>query len=489
MGMFVNGKWREDVADDYGKPAAPATVPAPSRTTSSVAAVPAPAAMPSYGNTNDQSVRADLRKQGYFVDASGVYAPGAGQRVGDTFSGAQASQNVAPSASRLPIINGTPVSPSNGLTGPQTGAIMYRSDPQYASLFGAGTPGYSSTSMQANALPSQPIAGQQSLADWNTQQAAVAAPLPAPTVQPSVPGTAPVTNAANVPAVTDPAAQAAAANPAADPAAFQAGLAELNESGTGYGPYATAEPPTLTSQGQYAENGKLVQKSVDQFGNPYFQTVGNAPTAVAPPAGTPAAAASPPGPAAVGTPVTAHTDPAAVTNPASVTPTGLQQHTFIGTDGKPQVVSLSEDDYQMALQDQQNAQAAVRQATQFSQGIEQGKLDVSRITQEYSKAYNDALVANNSATLAQTAARDAMNNEIQKQAQEINRAAQVATAQFQTGQLEQQRSATAQQNAVEMQKLEAQRQATAMSNSTEHDKLSLQRQQGRGRRLPTVRYA
>jgi cell wall-associated NlpC family hydrolase len=71
-----------------------------------------------------------------------------------------------------------------------------------------------------------------------------------------------------------------------------------------------------------------------------------------------------------------------------------------------------------------------------------------------------------------------MQNEINKQTQEINRAAQAATAQFQQGQLEQQRSATAQTNIIETQKLEAQRQASAQQNATEHDKIGLQRQQG-----------
>jgi hypothetical protein len=456
--------------------------------------------MPALGDTNNQSVRVDLRKQGYYIDASGVYAPGAGQRVSNTFSGSMAGQNTAPSATRLPIINGTPVSPSTGSTGAQTGAIMYRSDPQYAQYFGAGTPGYSSTSMQANATPTGMVAGQQSLADWNTKNAPpMTAPLPAAPVAPAVAAAAPASGPASVtqagqpnayssgglgPVVAPGGPQAKAAEAGVSPE-FQAGVSAPNESGSGYGPYATAEPPKLTSQGQYTENGKIIQKSVDQFGNPYYQTVGNAPTSVAAPAGAPAAA--PATPAQPTTPAAA--DPAAVANPNSVTPTGLQQHTFIGTDGKPQVVSLSEQDYQMALQDQQNAQEAIRQAAQFAQGIEQGKLDVSRMAQEYQKAYNEALVSNNSAQLAQTAARDAMQNEIAKQTQEINRAAQAATAQFQQGQLEQQRSATAQTNIIETQKLEAQRQASAQQNATEHDKIGLQRQQGRGRRLPQVRYA
>jgi hypothetical protein len=449
--------------------------------------VPAPAGMPALGDMNSQSARADARKAGYYIDASGVYAPGSGQRVQNTFSGAQASQNTAPSATQIPIINGVPISPSNGSTGPQTGAIMYRSDPQYAQYFGAGTPGYSSTSQTYNATPTAPEPAQQSLSSFNLAQGNQVDANGAPVARP-----ASVTSGqtAVVPAgVTDPiqtAAAAAGGQPAPNAEQFATGVAAPNESGNGYGPYATTEPPTLTVQGRYSENGQIIEKTVDQFGNPYYNTVGNAPTSVP----APSAAGAPPAPVAPGVPpVPAHQDPAALANPASVTPTGMSQHTFIGTDGKPQVVSLSDSDFQMALQDQQNAQAAVHQATMFSQGIEQGKLDVSRITQEYSKAYNDALVANNSATLAQTAARDAMQNEINKQTNAINSAAQAANAQFQQGQLENQRSATAQTNALELQKLEAQRQAQAQTTSTEREKIDLSRQQGRGRRLPQVRYA
>ncbi|HXJ31075.1 MAG TPA: hypothetical protein VNG35_10555 [Gemmatimonadales bacterium] len=495
MGVFVNGKWREDLADPNPNGGSNlSSVPAPSKPTSgsnAVATVPPPAAMPStLGNTNDQSVRADLRKQGYFIDASGIYAPGAGQRVGDTFSGAQASQNVAPSQTQIPIINGVPISPSNGSTGPQTGAIMYRSDPQYAQYFGRGTPGYTATSQTYNATPTGPEAGQQSLAAWNTAQGNQVDQTGAPIARPAsvTSSQAPTTNGAVIPpSVTDPVATAAAAAAGAAPNAdrFAAGVSAPNESGTGYGPYATTEPPKLTVQGRYSENGQIIEKSVDQFGNPYYNTVGNAPSAVSPPA-QPAAPDQAPAAAPA---VPAHQDPAALANPASVTPTGLSVHTFIGTDGKPQTVNLSDSDFQMALQDQQNAQAAVRQATQFSQGIEQGKVDILRATQVGQQAYNDALVKSQSVQNAQTALRDAMQNEISKQTEQINAAAQVANQQYQQGQLEQQRSATAQTNALELQKLEAQRQAQAQTTSTEREKIDLSRQQGRGRRLPQVRYA
>ena len=95
-------------------------------------------------DTNTQSGRANLRDQGYYVDSSGVYAPGAGDRVGNTFGGSQKGSNTADNGNRLPVIGGRPVSPSNGFTGPNTGYIMYRGDPQYQQFFGPGTPGYSS---------------------------------------------------------------------------------------------------------------------------------------------------------------------------------------------------------------------------------------------------------------------------------------------------------------------------------------------------------
>lgn len=110
------------------------------------------------GDTNNQSVRADLRKQGYYIDDTGVYAPGAGERVQSTWSGSNNSRNRPDNGNRLPILGGNPISPSNGFTGPQTGFIMYQGDPLYQRFFGPGTAGYS-------AAPKPWAPGQQ--AQWD----------------------------------------------------------------------------------------------------------------------------------------------------------------------------------------------------------------------------------------------------------------------------------------------------------------------------------
>lgn len=96
-------------------------------------------------DTNNQSDRADLRKQGYFIDNTGAYSPGGngsgnGQRVGDTFSGGQASQNQAPNNVFLPLVNGTPQSPSNARTYDQRQpGVSYVGDSNFANLFGPGS--------------------------------------------------------------------------------------------------------------------------------------------------------------------------------------------------------------------------------------------------------------------------------------------------------------------------------------------------------------
>lgn len=96
-------------------------------------------------DTNNQSDRDALRSQGFFIDSSGVYSPGGngsqnGQRVGDTFSGANSSQNTAPSGPYLPLKNGTPQSPLQAQTysGGQNGAVPVNS-PDFSSLFGPGS--------------------------------------------------------------------------------------------------------------------------------------------------------------------------------------------------------------------------------------------------------------------------------------------------------------------------------------------------------------
>jgi hypothetical protein len=118
-----------------------------------------------YDSTN-QSDRADARKAGYYIDNSGVYSPGSGARVGDTWGASGGTANGAHQTNapddghRLPVIGGHPVSPSNGFTGAQTPYIMYRGDPLYQQFFGPGTPGFSSA-------PTPWAPGQ--FASWNGQ--------------------------------------------------------------------------------------------------------------------------------------------------------------------------------------------------------------------------------------------------------------------------------------------------------------------------------
>jgi hypothetical protein len=111
-------------------------------------------------DTNTYSGRQALRDQGYYVDSSGVYAPGGGDRVGSTFGGSQGTKNTPDNGNRLPIIGGRPVSPSNGFTGPDTGYIMYRGDPAYNFFFGPNGPDVSSA-------PTPWAPGQRS--SWNGQ--------------------------------------------------------------------------------------------------------------------------------------------------------------------------------------------------------------------------------------------------------------------------------------------------------------------------------
>ena len=59
-----------------------------------------------------------------------------------------------------------------------------------------------------------------------------------------------------------------------------------------------------------------------------------------------------------------------------------------------------------------DAQAA---ATKFNQGIEQGKLDLDRITQQQAAAYQNAMLQYRSQELAQQAAATAATNEIERQ--------------------------------------------------------------------------
>jgi len=380
--------------------------------------------------------RQAARDKGYYIDNSGVYAPGSGERVSDTWSGANAPRNEAPSPTRLPIVNGTPVSPSNGFTGVQTPAIMYRGDPLYSQYFGAGTPGYSSTSMQANALPGALPAGQDTLPPQR--------PSPAPATAPAVtaPGTnTSVTNAGAKPQAPDYAAEFQGANPQG-----------------GFGPYMTNAAPALTVETRYTENGKIIEKSVDQFGNPYYKEVGQASITVGQqgdqPGGTPG-----------GQPQTVPgepTDPATFGGPQDLVPLAMP-------DGK--VVQVPREFYKEYLAAGEKQAAAAKAAAQFQEGIQQGQLDVQRMVATYNAEYQKALISGQNADRAQQLAIEAMRNDLQKQSLELQKQLQAQQAQYQQQQIELQRSGQAQ------------------TVSLEREKLQLQRSQSRGRRrLPQVRY-
>jgi hypothetical protein len=452
MGGFVNGHWIESISaeeaarrDAGGAPQAPRPAAAPSPS------APAPSNL---GNTNDQSVRADLRNQGYFIDDSGIYAPGAGDRVGDTFSGDQASRNTAPSPTRLPILNGHPVSPSNGFTGPQTDSIMYRGDPLYNQYFGQGTPGFSSTSRGANALPGALPNGQQTYAGaYGQPNTTPQLPQPAAQPQPAPSVSAPAPTGLNTVQTPETAAQALQRGQSQQ---YLLAFQQPNQDGTGYGPYSTPQQPQLTVHGRYVDGGNIIEKSTDQYGHEYFQTVGSAngqPNTEHPPAPAPAQPAAAPAaaPAAPATPTNPTTG--APTTPAQ--PVGTAARTVVGPDGKPYQLNLTDEDYQQVLSDQRAAADAQKQATQFAQGIEQGKVDIERSVAEWNKTYQQGLLQFQDRQLAVQQANQAMQIDLQKQA------------------------------------LELQKQQQGMTVSLEREKLDVARQQMRGsgrRRLPQVRY-
>ncbi len=439
-------------------------------------------------DTNNQADRATLRQQGYYIDNSGIYAPGSGQRVGSTFSGANASQNVAPSPTQLPIIGGIPVSPSNGETGPQTGAIMYRSDPQYAQYFGPGTPGYSSTTAAgARGNPtlgaSGPIAGQGTLMQYDRANginpelglqpdASVPAPAGMPTsttLGPMIPGDTTAT-----PQAQTGAAALSGASPTDQTSSWLQGVQapSTGANGYGYGPFATADVPQLTSAGApYTQNGQLIQKSTDQYGNAYYQTVGTAPTAAT-------ATTTPPG---------------QTTTPAS-TDTSDPSHN--GTWGPVQIgtgiVWVPNTDLSQIKADQHAAALATAQATAFDQTNRTGQLDINRMVAVQHAAYESSLAQNASATLAQNAAKDALANEIAQQTLALNQQKQTTDVAYQNAQIANAQANTAATSARDVANASyqsGQLANTAQANSLNAQKLMQDRQTARGRSLPMVRYS
>ncbi len=434
-------------------PAAPAAPrPAAAAPTAAAPSPVSPPANSNLGDTNSQAQRALLRAQGYYIDASGVYAPGSGARVSDTFSGAQASQNTAPSPTQLPVINGTPVSPSNGSTGPQTGAIMYRSDPLYSTYFGPGTPGYSSTTAAGErGDPSLgatgPVTGQQSLTDYLTASGhpvgANGAPMPAQQGS----GTQPNVNAPMGSAPPQTTTDSGASN---GPPSYASDFAQPNPNG-GFGPYMTTSAPELSGTMRYVENGKIIEKSTDQFGHPYYRTVGDAP----------GGDQSQPQPQAPGQPgaATPRVPGETVAQDQPATYGGVQdQVPLTMPDGK--VVQVPREFYAEYLAAGEAQAAAAKQATQFSQGIEQGKLDVSRLVATYNDNYQKGILTGQTAQRAQDMALAQMKSDLDKQTLELNQ-------------------------------LEAQRQQAGMTASIQRDQLQVQRNASRTARrsLPGIRYS
>jgi hypothetical protein len=412
-----------------GSPAAPA--PAPARS-AAPASVPAPAAM-NLGDTNQQSTRADLRNQGYYIDNSGVYAPGAGQRVGDTWSGANAGQNTAPSPTRLPVINGTPVSPSNGFTGVQTPAVMYRGDPAFNTYFGEGTPGYSSRNpdLGAGALPAgqATLPGQAPPAAPPATEPLTMGPLQSglaagaqPAAQPAVAGGSRGTGgeAAGGPGPNAPSSGGAPA--------YQTQFQQPSDSGYGFGPYATSQPPTLTVQGQYVDGANVIEKSVDQYGNAYYQKVGDA----APPRQDQGAQPAP-GAAAPAAPGSSAPQPAPPAGP------GKKSVSVALPDGTVFTGDLSPQDQAQLQSDLAGIAKANADALKFTQGIQQGQLDIQRLTQVATQAYQTSLIQNQSVANAQQAAYQAMQIDVQRQAQELQRNQQAQTVGLEREKLDLQR--------------------------------------------------
>lgn len=430
-------------------------------------------------NTNSQSDRATLRSQGYYIDNSGIYAPGSGQRVGSTFSGSAASQNVAPSPTQLPIIGGIPVSPSNGETGPQTGAIMYRSDPDYAKYFGPGTPGYSSTTAagaRGNPLlgASGPEAGQGTLMQYDQAnginpelglQADTSVPAPAnmpTTMGPMIPGDTSAT-----PQTTNAPAALSGASPTDQNNSWLTGIQQLNSSGYGYGPYSTQDTPQLTSAGApYNQAGQLIQKSTDQYGNAYYQTVGTAP---AQPAAAPAAPVA----------------PAAAAASADAAAGRTQQVEVPDGKGGYATVMMTPQDKVAYLADATKQANAAQQVITFNQTETNRQFNLKQTIDTAHAAYETSIAQNASVAQAQKAANDAITNTLNQQTLALNQQKAASDTANQQATLAQ----NASRNAADALYQQGQLANTAQTNSLNAQKLAQDRQSARGRSLPMVRYS
>lgn len=444
MGRYVNGRWNESLPDltgnggDQSNSDPVATAPAPMSSSSggggssapAAPSAPAPTGFTVGGttyDTNNQADRATLRTAGYFIDDSGVYAPGAGDRVANTWSGSNESRNVAPSPTRLPILNGNPVSPSNGFTGAQTPNIMFRGDPLYSQYFGPDTPGYSSTSKTYNATPGPLPDNQQTFE--GAYGAINKAPLPAPAVRTGATPSVTTNPPAPAPAGFQPPAPEASADALKNQ--WMNGLMAPNEQG-GFGPYSLGEPPRLTVESTYNDKGRMIEKSVDQNGNPYFRDTGPALVGVdntAPPA-TPSAPAQPAPPT-----TTTPTQPAA-TSPATPANKNLVAIPLADGSGVAQVPAEQAQAIQ-AYFGKIADQAA--QARAFAQGLEQDKFDLSKMIAVANQAYQQGLIKFQNDQLAQQSAYQAMQIELAKQSQELQRQQQAQQVSMQQQQLDVQR--------------------------------------------------
>lgn len=234
---------------------------------------------------------------------------------------------------------------------------------------------------------------------------------------------------------------------------------EANPAG-GFGPYGTAEAPVLGGDTLYEDAGRLMRKAVDQFGNEYFEDIGVAPVPGAPPApqqpapppadappptqpaaAAPAPGAPAPGAAPAATPASPAAAAPAATPVAAPVQAGMETLVVTGADGKATTVQVPAAVKQEFLAMKQAEAEANRKAKEFEQGIATGKLDIERMNAEWAKAYQEALLKQGDAKLAQEAAQFAMQQEYQRQVLELQRLTQQMTVGLERERLDVQRRA------------------------------------------------
>lgn len=437
-----------------------------------------------------QQGRADFRAGGGWVEgnAQGGYdyqAPsgdtghgGGGQHPsqGATFDTPGGVSSGPAQGPVLPLLNGHPVSPSNGFTGQQTPYIMYRGDPLYSQYFGPGTPGYQATSRTYNATAGPLPQGQ---ATYEGTYGSLQAPKPATSSSDSGAGSSYSDTSLGGDTTSVPAPSGYNYTPETSDQSiarqtWMSGLQQPSDSGYGYGPYATADQPDVKPQGTYTDNGRTIEKSVDQYGNPYYRDVGAA--SAAPAVSTPAAPAAAPAQNTTSAGTTSGTNTTTGTNTNTTTGTNTtnttnQQTVAIALPDGSGVVQIPADQADAVRADLAKAAQALAASQQFSQGLQQQQFDLTKMVDQANMAYQQALLQYNNAQLAQTAAYQAMQIELQKQAQELTRQGQ------------------AQQFTLASQQAADARANQANQLSMQREQLNLQRQQLRSGRRVSVRYA